>query len=347
MRSANEIDGVLLVDKASGMTSHDVVAITRRALDTKKVGHCGTLDPLATGLLLITIGRGTKIQDLLMSEDKEYAGTLELGKTTGSQDADGVVTETRHAGYAVGDRVRCYGQWADYSLVDPATTYCAKLDDTHTDLKEYVGIYGANGWTAYVGVVETGAAQAGETFVVSAAAGCTGIMAGQIAKALGCRVIGIAGGAVKCGLLTREYGFDAAIDYKAGDVTTELARLCPDGIDLYFDNVGGEILDAALGSMALFGRVAVCGLLTNYTATGPVPGPYRFDQVLMKRLRIEGFFSPDFYAREPEFNPQLTRWAAAGKLKLPFEVSQGLDATPEAFTKLFTGGNIGKVVVEL
>lgn len=259
----------------------------------------------------------------------------------------GVVTETRHPGYGVGDRVRCYGQWADYSLVDPATTYCAKLDDAHADLKQYVGIYGANGWTAYVGVLETGAAKAGETFVVSAAAGCTGIMAGQIAKALGCRVIGIAGGAMKCDLLTSHYGFDAAVDYKAGDVAGALARHCPDGIDLYFDNVGGEILDAALGQMALYGRVAICGLLTNYTAQGPVPGPYRFDQVLMKRLRIEGFFSPDFYAREGEFNPQLARWAAAGRLKLPFEVSHGLEATPEAFTKLFTGGNIGKVVVEL
>ncbi|MFM9937115.1 MAG: NADP-dependent oxidoreductase [Novosphingobium sp.] len=293
---------------------------------------------------VLSMDSGTRMY-MTDREDSYQPGTPLGDKLIGT--VLGVVTETRHPTYAVGDRVRCYGQWADYSLVDPATTYCTRLDDAHADLKEYVGIYGANGWTAYVGVVETGAAKAGETFVVSAAAGCTGIMAGQIAKALGCRVIGIAGGAAKCALLTSEYGFDAAIDYKAGDAADELAQLCPEGIDLYFDNVGGEILDAALGQMALYGRVAICGLLTNYTAQGPVPGPYRFDQVLMKRLRIEGFFSPDFYAREAEFNPVLARWHAAGQLKLPFEVSHGLEAIPEAFTKLFTGGNIGKVVVEL
>jgi NADPH-dependent curcumin reductase CurA len=259
----------------------------------------------------------------------------------------GVVAKSRHPGFAAGDRVRCYGQWSDYSIVSPNAEYCAKLDGTQADLKQYVGILGANGWTAYVGVIETGAAKAGETFVVSAAAGCTGIMAGQIAKLTGCRVIGIAGSQTKCDLLKADYGFDAAINYKTDNVEQALGQLCPDGIDLYFDNVGGEILDAALGNMALFGRVAVCGLITNYIAQGPVPGPYRFDQVLMKRLRIEGFFSPDFYAREHELNPILSKWQAQGSLKLPFEVSQGLEATPEAYSKLFTGANIGKVVVEL
>jgi NADPH-dependent curcumin reductase CurA len=259
----------------------------------------------------------------------------------------GVVAESRHLGFAVGDRVRCYGQWADYSRVSPDDEYCVKLDDAHDDIKQYVGIFGANGWTAYVGVVETGAAKEGETFVVSAAAGCTGIMAGQVAKLTGCRVIGIAGSDEKCRLLKSDFGFDDVVNYKTENVEQALARLCPEGIDLYFDNVGGAILDAALGNMVLFGRVAVCGLITNYIAQGAVPGPYRFDQVLMKRLRIEGFFSPDFYAREREINPILSKWQAEGLLRLPFDVSHGLEATPEAFTKLFTGANIGKVVVEL
>jgi len=308
-----------------------------------------TLPSLTEGQILIankvlSMDSGTRMY-MTDREDSYQPGTPLGEKLIGT--VLGVVTESRHPGYAVGDRVRCYGQWADFSLVEPDMTYCTTLDDTYADLKQYVGIFGANGWTAYVGVVETGAARPGETFVVSAAAGCTGLMAGQIAKAIGCRVIGIAGGAAKCALLTGEYGFDEAIDYKATNVEAELARLCPEGINLYFDNVGGAILDAALGNMALFGRVAVCGLITNYTAQGPVPGPYRFDQVLMKRLRIEGFFSPDFYALEAEFNPILARWQAAGQLKLPFEVSHGLEATPAAFTKLFTGANIGKVVVEL
>lgn len=293
---------------------------------------------------VLSMDSGTRMY-MTDREDSYQPGTPLGEKLIGT--VLGEVAASRHPGFAVGDRVRCYGQWADYSLVSPDAEYCVRLDDAHADLKQYVGIFGANGWTAWVGVIETGKAKRGESFVVSAAAGCTGIMAGQIAKLTGCRVIGIAGGAAKCSLLTSEYGFDAAIDYKAGNVEAELARLCPDGIDLYFDNVGGEILDAALANMALFGRVAVCGLITNYIAQGAVPGPYRFDQVLMKRLRIEGFFSPDFYARESEINPILSRWQEAGQLKLPFDVSRGLEATPAAFTKLFTGANIGKVVVEL
>lgn len=293
---------------------------------------------------VLSMDSGTRMY-MTDREDSYQPGTPLGEKLIGT--VLGVVAQSRHPGFAAGDRVRCYGQWADYSLVSPDAEYCVTLDDTHADLKQYVGVFGANGWTAYVGVIETGVAKEGETFVVSAAAGCTGIMAGQIAKLTGCRVVGIAGGAAKCGLLTTEYGFDAAIDYKAANVETELARLCPEGVDLYFDNVGGEILDAVLGNMALFGRVAVCGLITNYIAQGPVPGPYRFDQVLMKRLRIEGFFSPDFYAREREINPILAKWEAAGQLKLPFVVSQGLESTAEAFTMLFTGANVGKVVVEL
>lgn len=308
-----------------------------------------TLSALAEEQILVankvlSMDSGTRMY-MTDREDSYQPGTPLGAKLIGT--VLGEVIESRHPAYRAGDRVRCYGQWADYSVVEPEATYCTTLDDVHADLKDYVGIYGANGWTAWVGVVETGAAKAGETFVVSAAAGCTGLMAGQIAKARGCRVIGIAGGAAKCDLLTGEYGFDGAIDYKSANVEAELARLCPDGIDIYFDNVGGAILDAALANMGLFGRVAVCGLITNYIAQGPVPGPYRFDQVLMKRLRIEGFFSPDFYAREPEFNPELAQLAAAGQLRLPFEVSKGLEATPAAFTKLFTGANIGKVVVEL
>lgn len=259
----------------------------------------------------------------------------------------GEVIESRHSAYRPGDRVRCYGQWADYSVVDARTTYCTKLDDLHDDLKQYVGIFGANGWTAYIGVIETGDVRAGDTFLVSAAAGCTGLIAGQIARLAGARVIGIAGSDDKCTLLTSNYGFDAAINYRREDVGGRLAALCPEGLNVYFDNVGGAILDAALGNMAIFGRVAVCGLITNYIAEGPVPGPYRFDQVLMKRLKIEGFFSPDFYRREPELNPILARWAAAGQLRLPFDVTHGLENTPAAYGKLFSGANIGKVVVEL
>lgn len=259
----------------------------------------------------------------------------------------GVVIGSNNQAYRAGDTVRCYGQWSDVSVVDPATVYCAKIETPLADLKQYVGILGANGWTAYVGVAETARVKTGDVFAVSAAAGCTGMMAGQIAKAYGARTIGIAGSDEKCALLQSAYGFDAAVNYKKPDFEAAFAATCPDGIDVYFDNVGGDILDLAMGNMALFGRIAVCGLMTNYSANGPVPGPYRFDQVLMKRLRIEGFFSPDFYHREPEFNPMLQAWMEDGALKLPFDVTTGLENTVSAYSKLFSGANIGKVVVEL
>ena len=258
----------------------------------------------------------------------------------------GEVVVSNHPDFAVGTFVRGYGQWADYSLVRPQAVRAAPVDPTE-DLAEYVGILGANGWTAYVGVFETGAVRAGETFVVSSAAGCTGMLAGQVARIAGCRVVGIAGGPEKCRYVCEELGFDAALDYKAGGLTEALRETCPEGVNVYFDNVAGDVLDAVLANMALFGRVAVCGLIGNYSAEGPVPGPYQFDQVLMKRLRIEGFFSPDFYHREPEFNPYLKRWRDAGRLRLPVDETAGLEHTVTAYTKLFEGTNIGKVVVRL
>lgn len=308
-----------------------------------------TLPALGEGQVLVRNGvlsmdTGTRMW--FTDREDSYSPPIPLGdRIIGT--VLGEVVESRHSDYHVGDRVRCYGSWSDYSLVTPGETYVAKLDSVNADLKEYVGIVGANGWTAYIGVIETGAVRAGDTFLVSAAAGCTGLMAGQIAKAAGCRVIGIAGSDAKCALIRSNYGFDGAINYKTANVEAELAALCPEGVNVYFDNVGGPILDAVLPNMALYGRVAVCGLITNYIATDPVPGPYRFDQVLMKRLKIEGFFSPDFYRREAELNPILRRWAASGALKLPFDVSTGLENTISAYTKLFTGENVGKVVVEL
>ncbi len=259
----------------------------------------------------------------------------------------GEVAQSRHPAYAEGDLVRCYGNWADWSIATPETLYTAKLDGKEPNLAEYVGILGANGWTAYLGVVEYGAARAGETFLVSAAAGCTGSMAGQIAKIAGCRAVGLAGTDDKCTFLKNDLDFDDAINYRKGALVDSIAASCPDGINLYFDNVGGDVLDAALSNMADFGRVAVCGLLANYSAEGPVPGPYKFDLVLMKRLTVQGFFSPDFYHREPEINPVLRQWRDDGRLKLPIEETVGLENTIAAYTKLFIGANIGKVVVRV
>lgn len=259
----------------------------------------------------------------------------------------GEIVQSHHSDFAVGEKLRSYGQWSDYSVVDPKTMYPSRVDDAQTELVNYIGLYGANGWTAYTGVIDTARVKAGDTFVVSAAAGCTGLLAGQIARIAGCKVIGIAGSDAKCRLIGDEYGFDGAINYKTEQVSDRLRALCPEGVNVYFDNVAGSTLDAVLENMAVFGTVAVCGLLANYGSAQRLPGPMNYDLVLMKRLRIEGFFSPDFYHREHEINPILRKWSAQGLLKLPIQPTQGLENLVDAYSKLFAGTNVGKVVVKV
>ena len=172
-------------------------------------------------------------------------------------------------------------------------------------------------------------------------------MAGQIAKISGCKVIGIAGTDEKCELICNEYGFDGAINYKTENISEKLKMLCPEGVNVYFDNVAGSTLDAVLENMANFGVIAVCGLLENYASKERLPGPCNYDLILMKRLRFEGFFSPDFYHREAEINPILKKWDKSGHLKLPIEITDGLENLVSAYSKLFEGSNIGKVVVKV
>ena len=260
----------------------------------------------------------------------------------------GEVIESRAAGFAVGDLVRAFGQWSDVSTVDAVMSGALVLDPTVTDRRAWFGPLGMNGWTALWGVEQTGAAQPGERVLVSAAAGATGILAVQIAKLLGCEAWGIAGGAAKCAYLTDELGIAGAVDYKAADVGAQLDFACSGrgGFDVYFDNVGGELLDAVLTRMNHYGRVAVCGLLADYTS-GARTSPREFDQVLMRRLRIEGFFSPDFMHEGPALTQRLRSWNEAGDLVMPYDVTTGLENTLTAYAKLFTGGNIGKVIVEL
>ena len=298
----------------------------------------------ATKNLFLSMDAGTR---MYMTDRKDsYQPPIPIGeKLMGT--VLGEIVESNHPDYRVGERLRSYGQWSDFSVVDPNLMYPSKVDDSEIDLVNYIGIYGANGWTAYTGVINTGKVKAGDTFVVSAAAGCTGLMAGQIAKISGCKVIGIAGTDSKCNLICKEYGFDGSINYKTENVSKKLKDLCPEGVNVYFDNVAGSTLDAVLENMAIFGVIAVCGLLENYSSAIRLPGPYNYDLILMKRLRFEGFFSPDFYHREPELNPILKRWNDQGLLKLPIETTVGLENLVKAYSKLFEGTNIGKVVVKI
>ncbi|MEZ5742988.1 MAG: NADP-dependent oxidoreductase [Sphingomonadaceae bacterium] len=258
----------------------------------------------------------------------------------------GNITMSRNPDYPEGALVRGFGQWADYSTVVPAETGLEIVDDTVADPREHFGALGMNAWTAYVGVKEVAAVQPGEWLVVSAAAGATGSLACQVGRNLGAKVIGIAGGPDKCRFLSEEIGVDIAIDYKNEDVEARLAEV-EGGVHAYFDNVGGPLLDAVLPNMAHYGRVAVCGMVAGYDNDAPMPGPARFDQVLMRRLRIEGFFIPDFLERGAEFMPQLREWLDAGKLSMRFAESEGLENVLEAYRGMLTGKNTGKAIVAL
>lgn len=258
----------------------------------------------------------------------------------------GRVAESRDPRFAQGDLVRGFGQWADYADVQPDAAGLEKLDETVGDLREHFGALGMNAWTAYVGLREVAAVKPGEWLAVSAAAGATGSLACQIGKALGAKVIGIAGGAEKCRYLREEIGVDLAIDYRGEDVAAALAGI-EGGVHAYFDNVGGPLLDALLPNMAHYGRIAICGLVASYDGDRPMPGPARFDQILMRRLRVEGFFIPDFLERGAEFLPQLREWLDAGVLKMRFDEFAGLERVLDAYGHMLGGGNIGKVLVRV
>ena len=299
---------------------------------------------ILTKNIYLSMDAGTRM--IMTDREDSYLPPTPIGeKITGTVLSE--VVESENPNYFPGQKIRSWGQWADYSIIDPDTMFPSLVDDSEIDLVNYVGILGANGWTAYVGVTETGRAKKGDTFVVSAAAGCTGLLVGQIAKIIGCKVIGIAGTDEKCNLICDDFGFDGAINYKKEDVSNRLKDLCPEGINVYCDHVGGPIAEAVYENMALFGTIAISGLLDYYSSSKRSPGPKNYDLILMKRLRVEGFFSPDFYHREKEFNPILKNWVNENKIKLPFQITKSLEKLPEAYLKLFEGGNIGKVVVEL
>ena len=258
----------------------------------------------------------------------------------------GQVVASRHSDFSEGQLVRAFGQWADYSIVVPELSGALAVDESVADPRQHFGVLGMNGWTALWGIEETGQAKTGETVLVSAAAGSTGILACQIAKLLGCNVYGIAGGPDKCRYLTETLGLTGAIDYKTDTVGEKLAEI-DGGIDVYFDNVGGPMLDDVLLTMAHYGRIAICGMIADYAEEGDKSGPKQFDQILMRRLRVEGFFSPDFMDQGARLTARLKKWLDAGELSIPFDVTQGLEQTLDAYSKLFTGANIGKVLVEL
>lgn len=271
-----------------------------------------------------------------------YQPPIPLGSIVPGQ-VMGRIVCSRADGFESGDLVRGFGQWAELSVVRPETSGLTRLDETVGDPRAHLGPLGMNGWTALVGMEEVGRVRAGETVLVSAAAGATGMLAAQIARILGARVIGIAGGPDKCEFLTETLGLDVAIDHRQGHVGHAIADAAPYGVDVYFDNVGGGLLDAALMNMAHYGRIAICGLIAGYAERQG--GPRHFDQILARRLQVTGFFSPDFAHRGPELTARLKSWMDQGQLVMPYDETRGFENLLEAYAGLFTGRNIGKVLV--
>ncbi|HEV2365154.1 MAG TPA: NADP-dependent oxidoreductase [Caulobacteraceae bacterium] len=255
------------------------------------------------------------------------------------------VIESQDPAWSAGDLF-----FADMGWRERAVLPAARLEKLPRSepLSHLLSVYGIAGLTAYFGLVECGAPKAGETVAVSAAAGSVGSIAGQIAKILGCRVIGIAGGPAKCALLTRELGFDEAIDYKAGDLRRALRAAAPDGIDVYFDNVGGDVFEAALFNMGLHGRIACCGAVSQYDGTPPAHGPRGVPGLIVtRRLTLRGFVVMDFDAQRNETLAKLRGWVESGRLKVCEDIIDGFEQLPAALIGLLAGDNVGKRMVRV
>jgi hypothetical protein len=258
----------------------------------------------------------------------------------------GRVVRSSHPGFTEGEVVQGMVGWQDYAVLKAGSRGPMKVPPG-IPLTAALSTLGMTGLTAYFGLLDVGRPKEGETVVVSGAAGATGMVVGQIAKIKGCRAVGIAGGPSKCAWLTGELGFDAAIDYKSENVWERLGETCPKGIDIYFDNVGGDLLDAALGRLALRGRVVICGGIAGYNDMSQVRGPRYYMNLLVQRGRMEGFLIADYLHRAGEAAAALIPWIGEGRLKDRVDVIDGLENAPAALRRLFTGANTGKQLVKV
>lgn len=280
-----------------------------------------------------------------MSAAKSYVAPFELGKAM-QGGAVGEVVASNAEGIAAGDHVLHFGGWREYATFDAAQA--VKVDPEAAPLSTYLGVLGMTGLTAYAGLLRTAAFKEGDSVFVSGAAGAVGSQVGQIAKLKGAsRVIGSAGSDEKVKILVEEYGFDAAFNYKNGPVAEQLAKAAPDGIDVYFDNVGGEHLEAAIGALNLRRRAVICGLIAQYNTTEPTPGPRNMVKILQNRLRVEGVLVGDHYDLQPQFVQEVGGWVREGKLHYRETVVEGIENNVDAFLGLLRRENTGKMIVKL
>lgn len=278
-----------------------------------------------------------------MNDVKSYLPPFQVGQPLDGG-AVGEVIESRAPAVPVGAVVTSTKGWRDSFVADAREVRV--VDSSVQPLSLYLGALGTTGLTAWVGLDLVGV-KAGDVIFISAAAGAVGSLAGQLATLRGCRVIGSAGSAAKVRLLTSELGFDAAFNYKDGDVHAQLRQAAPDGIDVYFDNVGGDHLEAAFSSLRVHGRVIACGSIAGYNADRPVPGPRNMFLIVTKRLTIRGFIVIDSLQRVPEFFAEVAPLVTSGRIKSKETIIEGLERAPQAFIDLFSGENVGKMIVKL
>ena len=321
---------------APGLVKPDIFAVEDQPLKAPgpgefrvKIGYI-SLDPAMRGWI---------------NESKSYVAPVGIGEVMRSYSV-GAIDASNHPGFKVGEVVQGLLGVQQYAISDGSGI--GRADLSKAPMERWVGGLGMPGWTAYFGLLEIGQPKAGETVVVSAASGAVGSIVGQIAKIKGCRVVGIAGGADKCAYVQNVLGFDACVDYKGGKLAADLKAACPQGIDVYFENVGGEILDTVLLQMNPFGRIPVCGLISAYNATSMPDGPKNLRVVLTQRLTMRGLIVFDWANRIGEAITQLGNWAGEGKLKIREDVrTGGIDAFPATLNLLYTGGNNGKLVLKV
>ncbi|HEY4917205.1 MAG TPA: NADP-dependent oxidoreductase [Solirubrobacteraceae bacterium] len=279
-----------------------------------------------------------------MNEGRSYIPPVGIGEVMRSFSA-GEVIASNDPGIAVGDHVGGLLGVQEYAVANGKGVF--KVDTSLAPLPVYLGTLGMPGVTAYFGLLDIGRPEPGNTVVVSGAAGAVGGLVGQIAKLKGCRVVGIAGGLQKCEHLLEDLGFDATIDYKSEDVNAALGRTCPDGIDIYFDNVGGEILDAALAHLAGKARVVICGAISQYNNTTAMRGPSNYLSLLVNNASMTGFTMGDYIARYGEAVKEMAGWVAEGKLISREDIADGLENFPATLLRLFNGENTGKLVLKI
>ena len=275
-----------------------------------------------------------------------YMPAVKIGEVVRSGGV-GRVVASKSPGFAEGDLVTGLVGWQDYAVLAPGGMFAASKLPPGVDIPLAMSALGLTGLTAYFGLLDVGRPKEGDTVLVSGAAGATGSMVGQIAKLKGCTAVGLAGGKEKCEYLTREAHFDHAIDYKSDDVAQRLRAIAPKGIDIYFDNVGGELLDVALGQLAMRGRIVLCGAIAQYNESALPPGPKNYLNLLLRRGRMEGFLVSDFMSRATEARAELLSWLSAGKIVNQVDIQDGLENAPKTLRRLFTGDNRGKQLLRI